>query len=218
MARLLSLLLLLTPVVPVTAWAGTILVVGDSLSAAYGLPVEEGWVDLLQERLDARYGDWNLINASISGDTTAGARARLPQAMQRHHPDILILELGGNDGLRGLPLPEMKANLSAMIGVAREHRSRVLLIGMQLPPNYGRRYTERFEQVYRELANEQDVELLPSLVADIGTRAALMQADGIHPNAAAQPLIMDRVWRHLQPLLEDKVDRQGRGASGPGAS
>jgi acyl-CoA thioesterase-1 len=128
MARVLSLLLLLTPVVPVTAWAGTILVVGDSLSAAYGLPVEEGWVDLLQERLDARYGDWNLINASISGDTTAGARARLPQAMQRHHPDILILELGGNDGLRGLPLPEMKANLSAMIGVAREHRSRVLLV------------------------------------------------------------------------------------------
>ncbi len=199
-----SLLLLLTLALPCVAAPGTILVVGDSLSASYGIPVERGWVALLQERLSAQCGECNIVNASISGDTTANARARLPQAMSRHQPDIVILELGGNDGLRGLSLAEMKANLAAMIATARQHDARVLLIGVQLPPNYGTTYTRRFHALYEELAREQDVTLLASLVEGVGTRPELMQGDGIHPNVEAQPLIMARVWEHLRPLLAER--------------
>lgn len=194
-------MILATLVAPGTGLGGTVLVVGDSLSASYGLAVEQGWVNLLQQRLDARYDGWTVVNASISGDTTAGARARLPQALERHQPDIVILALGGNDGLRGLSLAQMKNNLAAMIETAREHGTRVLLVGVQLPPNYGPQYTGRFEDVYRELARQRDVTLMPSLVEDVGTRPELMQGDGIHPNASAQPLMMERVWKHLEPLL-----------------
>ncbi len=198
-----SLLLLFLLTGPQLAAASTILVVGDSLSASYGIPVQQGWVALLQQRLRTQCGECNIVNASISGDTTASARARLPQALSRHQPDIVILELGGNDGLRGLSLAEMKANLAAMISIAREREARVLLIGVQLPPNYGTVYTQKFHTLYQELAREQGVALLPSLVEGVGTRADLMQGDGIHPNVEAQPLIMARVWEHLLPLLAE---------------
>jgi len=194
-------LFLLFLVLPNMAEARIILIVGDSLSAAYGIPVEQGWVALLQERLDSRDYPCRIINASISGDTTANARARLSQALASHEPAVVLLELGGNDGLRGLSLTEMKSNLGAMISSVQETGAQLLLIGVQLPPNYGPRYTERFQAVYRELAVEHDLALLPSLVDGIGTEQNLMQQDGIHPNVTAQPLIRDHVWEALLPLL-----------------
>jgi acyl-CoA thioesterase-1 len=194
-------LFLLLVALPTVVSAQIILVVGDSLSAAYGIPVEQGWVSLLQQRLDSAGYPCRIVNASISGDTTANARARLDQALTIHKPSVVLLELGGNDGLRGLSLVEMKSNLAAMISSARAAGAQVLLIGVQLPPNYGPRYTERFQAIYRELARERELALLPSLVDGIGTEQELMQADGIHPNATAQPLIRDRVWKELEPLL-----------------
>ena len=195
-------LLLLLLILPTAAPARIILIVGDSLSAAYGIPVEHGWVSLLQRRLDTGSYPYRIVNASISGDTTANARSRLPQALASHEPAVVLLELGGNDGLRGLSLTAMKSNLAAMIASSQEAGSQVLLIGMQLPPNYGPRYTERFQSVYHELAGERNLALLPSLVDGIGTKQNLMQEDGIHPNAVAQPLIVDRVWKELVPLLD----------------
>ena len=203
---LIRILFLLLFIVPSTAPARIILVVGDSLSAAYGIPVEQGWVFLLQGRLETEGYAYRVVNASISGDTTANGRARLPRALTSHEPAAVLLELGGNDGLRGLSLTAMKGNLAAMISSARDADAQVLLIGMQLPPNYGPLFTERFQAVYHELARERDVSLLPSLVDGIGTEQNLMQADGIHPNSAAQPLILERVWKELVPLLE-KPDR-----------
>jgi len=195
-------LLLLLLVLPNAASAHIILVVGDSLSAAYGIPVEQGWVALLQECLEREAYPYRVVNASISGDTTANARARLDAALASDEPAVLLLELGGNDGLRGLSLAAMKDNLAAMIVSAQQAGAKILLIGVQLPPNYGPRYTQRFQAIYQELASEYDLALLPSLVAGIGTESDLMQADGIHPNASAQPLIRDRIWKELQPLLE----------------
>jgi len=183
------------------AIAGTVLIVGDSLSAAYGMPVEQGWVALLQKRLASEQPGWQIVNSSISGDTTANARARLPQAMQRHQPEVVVLELGGNDGLRGLSLERMKANLADMIAMIHDNSARVLLIGVQLPPNYGPVYTSRFHAIYRELAEEYDVVLLPSMVEGVGTRSDLMQGDGIHPNVRAQPMIAERIWQRLEPLI-----------------
>ncbi len=194
-------LLLLLLVLPNMAVANIILIVGDSLSAAYGIPVEKGWVSLLQERLDTHGYRYQIINASISGDTTANARARLTRALASHEPSVVLLALGGNDGLRGLSLAAMKSNLDTMISSVQEACAQVLLIGVQLPPNYGPRYTEKFQDIYHELARERDITLLPSLVDGIGTERDLMQADGIHPNATAQPLIRDRVWEALVPLL-----------------
>jgi acyl-CoA thioesterase-1 len=197
-------LLLLLLVSPHAASAHIILVVGDSLSAAYGLPVEQGWVSLLQQRLDAEGYPCRIVNASISGDTTASARARLDKAIASHAPDIVLLELGGNDGLRGLSLAAMRDNLGAMIASAQAAGAKVLLLGVQLPPNYGPRYTQRFQAIYHELAGEYDVALLPSLVDGIGTESELMQADGIHPNAIAQPIIRDRIREALLPLLSNQ--------------
>ena len=194
-------LLLLFLMLPNMAAANIILIVGDSLSAAYGIPVEKGWVSLLQERLDTRGYRYQIINASISGDTTANARARLTRALASNEPAVVLLALGGNDGLRGLSLAAMKSNLDTMISSVQEACAQVLLIGVQLPPNYGSRYTEKFQDIYHELARERDITLLPSLVDGIGTEQDLMQADGIHPNATAQPLIRDRVWEALVPLL-----------------
>ena len=202
LAMLNRILLLLLLILPNTSPAGIILIVGDSLSAAYGIPLEQGWVSLLQERLDTGGYPYQIVNASISGDTTASARARLPNALASHKPAVVLLELGGNDGLRGLSLAAMKNNLAEMISSAQAAGAQVLLIGVQLPPNYGPRYTERFRSVYHELARAYALTLLPSLVDGIGTEQELMQADGIHPNAAAQPLIRDRVWDALAPLLK----------------
>ena len=200
--RSILLLLLVLAGLPRLALAETLLIVGDSLSAAYGIPVDQGWVALLQRQLDAEHYPCTIVNASISGDTTANARARLDQTITRHQPAIVILELGGNDGLRGLSLAAMKENLAAMISTARQSGAQLLLVGVELPPNYGKHYTDKFRAVYRELASEHQVALLPSLVDGIGTRAELMQADGIHPNGRAQALIAARVREELQPLLQ----------------
>lgn len=199
---LIRVLLLLFLLLPFTAQAQIILVFGDSLSAAYGMPVEQGWVALLQDRLSSRGYPYSIANASISGDTTASARVRLPQALSRTEPAVVVLELGGNDGLRGLSLQEMKNNLAAMIDSARDSGARVLLVGVQLPPNYGPVYTERFQAVYRQLARELEVNLLPSLMDGVGLQPALMQSDGVHPNAQAQPVILEQVWDRLAPMLE----------------
>jgi acyl-CoA thioesterase-1 len=178
-----------------------ILVLGDSIGAAYGLDRQQGWVALLQRRLAQASLPYRVVNASISGDTTANARERLPALLVRHQPEIVLLEVGGNDGLRGLSLGQMARNLEAMIGMARKGGARVLLLGIQLPPNYGRRYTAAFEERYRELAARLKVPLVPSLVAGIGGDSRLMQGDGIHPAAAAQPLILEMVWEKLSLLL-----------------
>ncbi|RTZ71804.1 MAG: arylesterase [Gammaproteobacteria bacterium] len=200
-------------------WAGSshaagpvILVVGDSISAAHGMAAGEGWVSLLERRLEEASLPYRVVNASISGDTTANVRRRLPALLERHRPAILVLELGGNDGLRGLSLQRMEENLAAMIEVAREGGAQVLLLGIQLPPNYGRRYTEAFAQVYLDLASRFDIPLLPSVVAGIGDNARLMQADGIHPTAQAQPLILELVWKQLRPLLSASRDAAQRAA------
>lgn len=203
MFRFLLLLLLLPAALPCRAAPDipTLLIVGDSLSAAYGMPVQQGWVALLQQKLAGEKHPYKVVNASISGDTTANARARLPQALARHQPQVVILALGGNDGLRGLSLQAMQDNLAAMIEAAVAAGARVLLVGVQLPPNYGPQYTGKFQAIYRELAQDYDIALLPSLVDDIGTDSSLMQTDGIHPRPEAQPLMLARVWHHLQPLL-----------------
>ncbi len=187
--------------VPLPAAAHTLLVVGDSLSAAYGMNVQSGWVALLQERLAREKLDYRVVNASISGDTSANGLARLPRLLAEHRPAIVIIELGGNDGLRGLSLAQMKHNISTMITKAREEQARVLLVGMRLPPNYGNYYTERFQRVYREIAAEQRVPLVPFLLAGIATHERLMQPDGIHANAGAQPKMLANVWPRLRPLL-----------------
>jgi acyl-CoA thioesterase-1 len=199
--RSFALLLLLLAGLPRLLLADTLLIVGDSLSAAYGIEVDQGWVSLLQQQLAVEQYPCTIVNASISGDTTANARARLPQTITRHRPAIVILELGGNDGLRGLSLAAMRDNLGAMITAVQQAGAKVLLIGVELPPNYGTHFTDKFRAVYRELAAQHGVALLPSLVDGVGTRPELMQADGIHPNGAAQALIAARVREALQPLL-----------------
>ncbi len=201
--------MMLLAAAPAAAAQTTILVVGDSLSAAYGLDPADGWVALLRERLAARGFDTEVVNASISGDTTRGGRARLPDALRAHEPDVVIIELGGNDGLRGLPLAETRRNLETMVGNARQAGARVLLVGVRLPSNYGAAFIERFQQVFHEVASGADVPLVPKLLAGVGEHPELMQADGIHPNARAQPRLLDNVWPELSPLL-------GAGAAGEG--
>jgi acyl-CoA thioesterase-1 len=181
-----------------------ILVVGDSISAEYGLRRGSGWVALLQERLEREKVPARVVNASISGDTTAGGRTRLPALLKQHQPTHVILELGANDALRGQPLSATQANLSDMARAAREAGARVVLAGMQLPPNYGRRYGEEFAQMYARVAKEYDAALVPFLlrnVADGADPTALFQADRIHPREEAQPLLLDNVWPVLRPLL-----------------
>ncbi len=186
------------------AWANTppvILVMGDSLSAAYGMAQHQGWVALLKQRLAEHEHAMRVVNASISGETTRGGRTRLGQHLYHHNPAIVILQLGGNDGLRGIALDEMQENLAAMIRQAQAQGASVLLVGVELPPNYGPVFTQRFVQVYQTLAQAYAVDLVPSLLADVAENWALMQADGIHPTAEAQPLMLDNVWAVLSPLL-----------------
>lgn len=184
------------------AGAGTLLVLGDSLSSGHGLAPGEGWVNLLAARLEQQGRPYAVVNASISGDTSAGGLARIDAALAAHHPDILLLELGANDGLRGLSLAAMKHNLDSIIERAERAGARVVLIGMQMPPNYGPRYTERFHTIYGELARERQLPLVPFLMAKVALEPSLMQADNFHPNASAQPLLLETVWPVLAPLLE----------------
>jgi len=201
---LLSLLCVLSNA-PATAAPATvppvILIYGDSLSAGYGIRLESGWVSLLTQRLATEGYGFRIVNASISGETTEGGLARLPRALLTQQPSILVLELGANDGLRGLPVSAMRENLAQMIRLARDRNCRVLLLGIQMPANYGARYTSDFAAAYQQLAAQQHVplaQLLPETVAD---QAALMQPDGLHPNEQAQPLLLDNVWPRLKPLL-----------------
>ena len=179
----------------------TILVLGDSLSAAYGIAREDGWVALLQGRLRERGLGYRVVNAGISGDTTAGGLTRLPELLARHQPAILIVELGANDGLRGLKLDLIRDNLTRMITLGREAGSQVLLIGIRLPPNYGAAYDRAFQAVFQAVAAAQEVPLVPFLLDGVAQDRALMQADGVHPAAAAQPRILDNVWPTLESLL-----------------
>ncbi|HUW51513.1 MAG TPA: arylesterase [Sulfuricella sp.] len=181
--------------------APVILVFGDSLSAAYGIPADKGWVALLDRRVRQQYPGYRVINASISGETTSGGRYRIEQALAGHQPSVVIVELGANDGLRGLPLAAASANLDAIITACRSRKARVLLVGMRLPPNYGPAYATGFGVMYEQLAQRHKIPLLPFLLEGFADRPELFQADDLHPTAAAQPLIMERVWAHLQPLL-----------------
>lgn len=183
------------------AMAGTLLVVGDSISAAFGLETRQGWVSLLDDRLREQAPQWQVVNASRSGETSAGGRARLPELLERHAPQLLLIELGGNDGLRGQPPAQLQANLEAMIAQGQAAGATVVLLGMQLPPNYGERYTRAFAQVYCELAARRAVPLVPFFLEGVGGVPALMQGDGIHPNAAAQPVLLENLWPTLAPLL-----------------
>jgi len=179
----------------------TILVIGDSISSAHGLSVDQGWVALLQKRLRSEQLPYKVINLSIGGDTSASALNRLPQALKQHQPHILLLEIGGNDGLRGLPLAQLRQNLEHMTSLAASNNTQVMLLGIQLPPNYGPHYTDQFNDIYRQLADQYQLVLLPSIVDGIGDDPALMQADGIHPNVQAQALMLDLVWPGLLSLI-----------------
>ena len=183
------------------AAAGTILIVGDSISAGFGLDTRLGWVSLLEQRLEREGHDDRVVNASISGDTSAGGQARLPALLTEHKPDVVIVELGGNDGLRGQPPAQLQQNLAAMIDAAKTAGAKVLLLGMQLPPNYGVRYTEAFAGVYTQLADEKQIALVPFFLEGVGGHPELMQADGLHPAAAGQKRLLDNVWPALKPLL-----------------
>ncbi len=178
-----------------------ILILGDSLSAAYGMEISQSWPNLLQERLRHNGYTYRVFNSSIAGDTTQGGLARLPRLLEMHRPDVVILELGGNDGLRGLPLEVSESNLSSMIELSQSAGASVILAEMKIPPNYGRTYTEKFNAMYSVLEQQYGIVLLPFLLQDIALDETLMQADGIHPSAQAQPLLLDRVWPVLEPML-----------------
>ena len=184
-----------------------LLVLGDSLSAEYGLARGTGWVQLLADRLRARGSDYRVVNASISGETTSGGRSRLPALLKQHQPKIVVLELGANDGLRGLPLNVMKGNLAAMIKQSQAAGAKVLLVGVQVPPNYGRDYAERFAASYAALAREHKAELVPFLLEGFAEQLDLFQPDRIHPSVQAQPRMLDNVWPALQPLVDGKPER-----------
>ena len=195
------LLILLFCSLPVAAAEKRILVYGDSLSAGFGIAVAQSWPALLGQRLSANGSGFSVTNASISGETTAGGRARLAAVLTQFKPRIVILALGANDGLRGLPVPAMKDNLAAMLKLAKQHGARVLLVGMHLPPNYGPQYTAEFDAAFRDLARREKVALLPFLLEPIALERDAYQADGLHPTAAAQAKILDHVWTALKPLL-----------------
>ncbi|HBM10879.1 arylesterase [Pseudomonas sp. Choline-3u-10] len=183
------------------ALAGTVLVVGDSISAAFGLETSQGWVQLLQQRLDTENLDHRVVNASISGDTSAGGLARLPALLEEYDPEVVIIELGGNDGLRGQPPKQLNQNLAAMVGLSREADAKVVLLGMRLPPNLGQRYTSAFADAFDSLADEQNLPYVPFFLEGVGGVEGMMQADRIHPTASAQQQLLDNVWPVLEPLL-----------------
>ncbi len=182
--------------------AKTLLVLGDSLSAAYGLPAEQGWVSLLEQELKQRRLADRVVNASISGETSSGGLQRLPRLLADHRPDLVLLELGANDGLRGTPLQVMEQNLRRMVELSQASGAEVMLIGIRIPPNYGPQYTQRFYSIYPDLAREYQLPLVPFLLERVALKPQLMQSDGLHPTAAAQPILLQTVWPHLYPLLQ----------------
>lgn len=183
------------------AVAGTLLVVGDSISAAFGLDSRQGWVALLEKRLNEEGFEHSVVNASISGDTSAGGAARLSALLAEHKPELVIIELGGNDGLRGQPPAQLQQNLASMIDKSQSTGADVLLLGMRLPPNYGARYTTAFAQVFTDLAEQKNVPLVPFFLEGVGGVPGMMQADGIHPTESAQAVLLDNVWPTLKTML-----------------
>lgn len=203
-AVMLLALMLLWGVSP-TLQAATILVFGDSISAAYGLEVKQGWVSLLQQKLDKTApGKHVVVNGSLSGETTSGGRTRLPMLLQKHRPDVVIIELGGNDGLRGQSPALMAGNLRQMIADAKAAKANVILLGMKIPPNYGKAYTQAFEKVFVTVSAETKVPLLPFFLEGVGGRPELVQADGIHPVAAAQPRLLENAWPLIAAALKSR--------------
>ena len=180
----------------------TVLVVGDSLSAEYGLTRGTGWVALLEQRMKAEKIDARIVNASISGETTSGGRTRLPALLRQHKPDVVVLELGANDGLRGLPVPAAAENLRTMIRLSQQNKAKVLLVGMRMPPNYGRAYTERFAGMYKDLAGTYKIPLVPFMLDGVAQDAANFQADRLHPLATAHPTILNNIWPQFAPLVK----------------
>jgi acyl-CoA thioesterase-1 len=181
--------------------ARTVLVLGDSLSAAHNIATEQGWVHLLDVRLGKMEPPWTAINASVSGETTLSGRNRLPALLAKYKPAVVVIELGANDGLQGLPLADLRANLAAMIDMARGAKAKVLLLGIELPVNYGPQYRDGLREVYAGLAREKHVALVPFLLAGVALRPELMQEDGMHPLAAGEPVVLATVWKGLGPLL-----------------
>ncbi|HEX5306132.1 MAG TPA: arylesterase [Dyella sp.] len=190
----------------------SVLVLGDSLSAAHNIPVESGWVHLLGERLGTMEPPWRVVNASISGETSLGGRNRLPELLKKERPAVVVIELGANDGLRGLPLDALRDNLAAMIDLAHKHGARVLLLGIELPVNYGPQYRAGLRAIYADLARSKRTGLVPFLLEGVAMDPGLMQDDGLHPRAAGEPLVLDNVWPALTPLLAAD-HRRARGSS-----
>jgi len=189
---------------PAALAARTILVFGDSLSAAYGLAANQGWVHLLEQRIAQTGLDWHVVNASVSGETTAGGLRRLPEDLRRHKPSLVVIELGANDALRGQPIAAMRSNLEQMIRLARAAHAEVVLVGIMIPPNYGIDYAAEFRDLYATLAKKANVALVPFLLRGVVDRPDLFQADQLHPTAAAQPMLLDNVWPVVEPLLRRK--------------
>jgi acyl-CoA thioesterase-1 len=201
MKKFLVSLLIFAFTLPVFA-KNTILIVGDSISAGYGVPTGQGWAALLTEHLDDEGLNYDVVNASISGDTTSNGLLRLPKALADHPPKITIIELGGYDGLRGIPLNTIKGNLTQMIALAKEAGSKVLILGVRLPPNYGPAYTEQFQGIFTTLGQDSSLQVVPLFLHNVDDKPQLMQADGIHPTSAAQPILLNNIWPVLKPLLK----------------
>ncbi|MEW6020503.1 MAG: arylesterase [Pseudomonadota bacterium] len=182
----------------------TVLVVGDSLSAEYGLTRGAGWVALLEQKLKAEKIDARIVNASISGETTSGGRARLPALLTQHKPQIVVIELGANDGLRGLPVASAEANLRQMVTLSQKQDAKVMLIGMRMPPNYGRAYTERFFNMYSALSKDMKAPLVPFMLEGVADKPALFQADRLHPNAQAHPIILNNIWPTISNMIRQR--------------
>ena len=187
-----------------TIAAKSILVLGDSLSASYRMEMKDGWVNLIRQKIDQKNLPYSVFNESIPGDTTAGGLARVDKALIQHKPVLVLIELGANDGLRGLPPKRMKNNLKHIINRSQKVGAKVLLLAMQIPPNYGKRYTDMFDKVYPQLAKEMKVPIVPFMLKDIALNQELMQKDRLHPNEKAQPLIADKIWGYLEPMLDKK--------------
>jgi acyl-CoA thioesterase-1 len=204
MLKRLAALLALTVLYVPAAWsaAKTIVVVGDSLSSGYGLTAEQSWVAMLTERLRSQAYGYEVVNASIAGDTSAGGLARLPRLLDAHDPELVVIELGGNDGLRGQSIDTLRANLTKMVELSKRHGAQVLLAGIEIPPNYGPAYTRQLAAVYPEVAEQLDVELVKFLLEGVALHPELMQADGIHPNAAGQKIVFTNVWPVLSGMLQ----------------
>lgn len=193
------------------AWSSSILVMGDSLSAAYGMPQQQGWVALLDQKLEKNGFRYEVINASISGETTHGGLTRLPGALDQYKPELVVLELGANDGLRGAPLALIERNLTRLVEQARAAGAQVLLLEMRIPPNYGPRYSDGFSAIFETVAQQQKVPMIPFFMAPVVLQPELMQADGLHPNAKAQPVLLDQLWLPLIGLLQppSRVQQEG---------